>query len=113
MLEPLAGIRVLDFTAFPPGGGCTVMLADLGAEIICVESPAHKGKPSLVVGQIALSRGKRSMTLDLRNRASADVLRRLAATVDVIVENAKPGSMEERGFGGRRRHLSPNIPLES
>ena len=110
VLEPLAGIRVLDFTAFPPGGSCTVMLADLGAEIIRVESPAQKGKPSLVVGQIALSRGKRSMTLDLRNRASAEVLRRLAATVDVIVENAKPGSMQERGFGyTHARAANPRI----
>ena len=110
VLEPLAGIRVLDFTALPPGGSCTVMLADLGAEIIRVESPAQKGKPSLVVGQIALSRGKRSMTLDLRNRASAEVLRRLAATVDVIVENAKPGSMQERGFGyTHARAANPRI----
>ena len=109
-LEPLAGIRVLDFTAFPPGGSCTVMLADLGAEIIRVESPAQKGKPSLVVGQVALSRGKRSMTLDLRNRTSAEVLRRMASTVDVIVENARPGSMQERGFGyDHARAVNPRI----
>jgi alpha-methylacyl-CoA racemase len=98
-LQPLSGIRVLDFTAFPPGGACTVMLADFGAEIIRVESPAQKGQPSLVVRQIALSRGKRSMTLDLRNPASSEILRRLASSVDVVVENAKPGAMEARGFG--------------
>jgi crotonobetainyl-CoA:carnitine CoA-transferase CaiB-like acyl-CoA transferase len=86
------------------------MLADLGAEIIRVESPAQKGKPSLVVGQIALSRGKRSMTLDLRNPASADVLRRLVTNIDVIVENAKPGSMQERGFGyTHARAANPRI----
>lgn len=99
ILKPLAGIRVLDFTALPPGGACTVMLADLGADVIRIEPPTQKGKPSLVVGQVALSRGKRSMTLDLRNPAASGILQRLAATVDVIVENAKPGSMEERGFG--------------
>jgi alpha-methylacyl-CoA racemase len=99
VLKPLSGIRVLDFTSFPPGGACTVMLADLGAEVIRVESPATKGKPSLVVGQIALSRGKRSMALDLRNPAAPGILRRLVSTVDVIVENARPGAMEERGFG--------------
>src|SRR5579864_7467156 len=109
-LNPLSGVRVLDFTAFPPGAVCTVMLADLGAEIIRVESPAQKGKTSLVIGQVALSRGKRSMTLDLRNSAAADVLRRLAVTVDVIVENAKPGSMEERGFGyTHARAANPRI----
>jgi crotonobetainyl-CoA:carnitine CoA-transferase CaiB-like acyl-CoA transferase len=98
-LEPLKGIRVLDFTALPPGGFCTVMLADLGAEVIRVESPAQKGVPSLVVGQVALSRGKRSITLDLRNPASSDILKRLIRSVDVVVENAKPGAMESRGFG--------------
>jgi alpha-methylacyl-CoA racemase len=99
MLRPLAGLRVLDFTAMPPGGACTVMLADLGADIIRVESPSQKGKPSLVIGQVALSRGKRSMTLDMRHPSATDILMRLFATVDVVVENAKPGSMQARGFG--------------
>jgi alpha-methylacyl-CoA racemase len=98
-LKPLQGIRVLDFTAMPPGGFCTVILADLGAEIIRVESPAQKGKTSLVIGQVALSRGKRSLTLDMRSPDANAVLKRLARTVDVVVENAKPGSMDSRGFG--------------
>ena len=98
-LKPLNGIRVLDFTAMPPGGFCTVTLADLGAEVIRVESPAQKGKTSLVIGQVALSRGKRSLTLDLRRPESNNILERLARTVDVVVENAKPGAMETRGFG--------------
>jgi crotonobetainyl-CoA:carnitine CoA-transferase CaiB-like acyl-CoA transferase len=97
--QPLAGVRVLDFTAMPPGGFCTVVLADQGAEVIRVEAPAQKGKRSLVVGQPALSRGKRSITLDQRNPASSEILRRLARTVDVVVENNKPGAMEARGFG--------------
>lgn len=109
-LKPLAGVRVLDFTALPPGGFCTVMLADLGAEIIRVEPPARKGKPSLVIGQVALSRGKRSLTLDLRDSRSVAVLERLITTVDVVVENAKPGSMEARGFGYKQaREARPSI----
>lgn len=108
--QPLAGIRVLDFTALPPGGFCTVALADLGAEVIRVESPAQKGAPSLVVGQVALSRGKRSLTLDMRSPGSVEVLRRLARGVDVVVENAKPGAMEARGFGYRQaREENPAI----
>ncbi len=99
--KPLCGIRVLDFAAFPPGGACTVMLADFGAEIIRIEAPSQKGQPSLVVRQVALSRGKRSMTLDLRNPVSSEILQRLAPTADVVVENAKPGAMEARGFGYR------------
>jgi crotonobetainyl-CoA:carnitine CoA-transferase CaiB-like acyl-CoA transferase len=97
--KPMAGVRVLDFTAMPPGGFCTVILADLGAEVIRVEPPAQTGKASLVVGQVALSRGKRSLTLDQRNPAAIEVLRRLVRTVDIVVENAKSGAMEARGFG--------------
>jgi len=98
-LKPLSGIRVLDFTALPPGGACTIMLADLGAEIIRIESPAQKGKPSLVIGQVALSRGKQSLTLDQRHPGANELLMRLVKHVDIIVENAKPGVMEARGFG--------------
>jgi alpha-methylacyl-CoA racemase len=98
-LKPLSGVRVLDFTAFPPGGYCTILLADLGAEVIRIESPAQKGRPSLVIGQVALSRGKRSITLDTRNPASTDVLKRLVRSADVVIENAAPGAMETRGFG--------------
>ncbi len=109
-LKPLAGVRVLDFTAFPPGGFCTVVLADLGAEIIRVEPPAAKGKQSLVIGQVALSRGKRSMSLDMRNPAANGVLERLITTVDVVVENAKPGAMEARGFGyPQAQALNPRV----
>ena len=99
VLRPLEGITILDFTTLPPGAACTVLLADLGADVIRIEAPAQKGKPSLVFGQVALGRGKRSITLDMRNPASAAVLSRLAAKADVIIENAAPGAMEKRGFG--------------
>jgi alpha-methylacyl-CoA racemase len=98
-IQPLSGLRVLDLTLLPPGGYCTVQLADLGAEVIRVESPAQAGQRSLVIGQVALSRGKRSITLDQRKPAATQVLQRLAQACDVLVENAKPGSMSARGFG--------------
>ena len=86
------------------------MLADLGAEVIRVEPQSQKGKPSLVVGQIALSRGKRSMTLDLRQTEATGILQRMMPTVDVIVENARPGAMETRGFGySHARAVNPRI----
>ena len=98
-LTPLEGIRVLDLTLLPPGGYCTVQLADLGADVIRVESPRLAGKPSLVIGDVGLSRGKRSVTLDLRHERGNDVLCRLSAAADVVVENMMPGRMEARGFG--------------
>lgn len=98
-IAPLKDIRVLDLTNLPPGGYCTLMLADLGAEVIRVEAPAAKGRRSLVIGQVGISRGKKSVTLDTRNPASQDVLRRLVQTAHVVVENARPGSMEKAGFG--------------
>jgi alpha-methylacyl-CoA racemase len=101
-VKPLEGVRVLDFTLLPPGAYCTLMLADLGAEIIRVESPAQRGKPSTVFGLTGISRGKRSITLDQRSPRANEVLLRLAASTDVVVENAKPGVMEERGFGYRQ-----------
>ena len=98
-LQPLSGLRVLDFTAFPPGAYCALLLADLGAEIIHVEDPAQKGRPSLLFGQMAMSRAKRSIALDQRHADAAEVLCRLVSAVDVVIENARPGAMDQRGFG--------------
>jgi alpha-methylacyl-CoA racemase len=98
-LSPLSGVRVLDFTIFPPGAVASVMLADLGAEVIRVEAPALKGKPSTVFGQMGMSRSKKSMTLDMRHPRSSEVLLKMAPGVDVVIENAKPGAMTARGFG--------------
>jgi len=80
------------------------MLADLGAEVIRVESPSQKGKPSLVVGQVALSRGKLSMTLDVRQPQANDILQRMTPTVDVIVENASSC------FSGRKIDVGCHTP---
>ena len=98
-MKPLSGTRVLDLTNLPPGGFASVILADLGAEVIRIEPPAQRGKPSLVIGQVALSRAKRSVTLDMRQPGGIEILRQLVATADVVLENAKPGTMEARGFG--------------
>jgi crotonobetainyl-CoA:carnitine CoA-transferase CaiB-like acyl-CoA transferase len=109
-LDPLKGLRVLDLTGHPPGAMCTVMLADLGAEVVRVEAPVQKGKTSLVIGQVALSRGKRSITLDLRNPDAVPVLSRLASKFDVIVEASRPGTMEARGFGYKdAKAINPGI----
>ncbi|EFC85508.1 CaiB/BaiF CoA-transferase family protein [Parafrankia sp. EUN1f] len=92
---PLSGVTVLDLTRLPPGGFATVLLADLGADVIRVESP--KGRQ--FDGPIGLNRGKRSLALDLRHPRGLEVLRALAAHADVLVENERPGVLTERGFG--------------
>ncbi len=98
-IGPLRGVRVLDLTRFPPGGYCTASLADLGADVIRVESPSAAGQPSLVIGQVGMARGKRSITIDLRQPRGYEVLARVADSVDVLVENNLPGELEQRGFG--------------
>ncbi|MDE2403091.1 MAG: CoA transferase [Sphingomonadales bacterium] len=109
-LKPLEGIRVLDFSNVPPGAACATLLADLGAEVVRVDPPKAKGKPSLVIGQVALSRGRKSIALDMRNPAANAVLARLAPGFDVVLENAFPGVMEQRGFGyAQARAANPGI----
>ena len=103
---PLAGIRVLALEQAVAGPLCTRHLADLGADVIKVERPgggdfarrydtAVKGLSSYFVW---LNRGKRSLTLDLKHPAAAEVLGRLVARSDVFVQNLGPGSMSRLGL---------------
>jgi crotonobetainyl-CoA:carnitine CoA-transferase CaiB-like acyl-CoA transferase len=94
---PLRGIRVLDLTRFPPGAYCTVLLGDLGAEVYRLDAPNANPMASGV--GVGLSRGKRSVGLDMRHPRANEVLGRLAGWADVLVENNRPGDMEKRGFG--------------
>jgi crotonobetainyl-CoA:carnitine CoA-transferase CaiB-like acyl-CoA transferase len=98
--RPLAELRVLDLTRMFPGAFCTLMLADLGAEVIRIEPPDGndpvRGMPG---GLAAYQRSKRSVALDLRHAAAADVVRRLIAHVDVVVvETALPRSLLDAGI---------------
>jgi alpha-methylacyl-CoA racemase len=95
---PLAGVTVLDLTSLPPGGLCTVLLADLGATVIRVELPKRR----MLDGPIGLSRGKYSVAVDLGHPRGHEVLRRLVAHADILIENERPGAMDERGFGYSR-----------
>src|SRR5271165_2997259 len=98
---PLLGLRVLDFTRVLAGPFCTALLADLGADVMKVESPQgddYRHVGPFVDGQSALfmfaNRGKRSVVLDLKNSAELEVARHLAASTDVVVENFRPGVAE-------------------
>jgi crotonobetainyl-CoA:carnitine CoA-transferase CaiB-like acyl-CoA transferase len=105
---PLAGLRVLDLSRLLPGGYCTLLLADLGADVLKVEEPG-KGDylrwmpPYTSSGEgamhLALNRGKRSMTLNLKVSQGRDVLRRLVREADVLVESFRPGVMDRLGVG--------------
>ena len=101
--RPLSHIRVLDLSRMYPGAYCTSLLADLGADIIKLEAPgAGDGLRFLTIDDfpathIALNRGKRSVTLNLRSPQAGDVLRRLVAQADVLVESQRPGSLSRPG----------------
>jgi alpha-methylacyl-CoA racemase len=103
----LYGIRVLDLTRLLPGAFCTMLLADMGADVIKVEEPGTgdylRWTPPLVDGQSALfnalNRNKRSLTLNLKAEAGRDLLLRLVDRSAVLVEGNRPGVMERLGLG--------------
>jgi len=106
-IKPLAGIRVLDLTRVLAGPFCTMMLGDMGAEVIKVEEP-DKGDdtrrwPPFVGGEatyfMSVNRGKKSVTLNLKSAEGLAVLRKLAAKSDVLVENFRTGTMDRLGLG--------------
>lgn len=102
----LTGIRVLDFTRVLAGPYLTQMLCDLGAEIIKVEQPGkgadERGMPPFAKNQsgyyMMLNRGKKSITLNLKDPKAKDIVFKLARQSDIITENFKPGVMKSLGF---------------
>ena len=104
---PLADLRVVDMSTVIAGPGCARYLADFGADVVKVEAPGGDGTRRM--GWIdpddgvafwwkLLGRGKRSIVLDLKTEAGLDAMRRLVATADVLVENLRPGKLEELGL---------------
>jgi crotonobetainyl-CoA:carnitine CoA-transferase CaiB-like acyl-CoA transferase len=110
---PLAGVRVVDCSTVLAGPYCTMLLADLGADVIKVEPPegdATRGWGPPWVGSepdgtrtaayfLAVNRNKRSIRLDLKQPDGAAVLRRLLGGADVVVENFRAGGFARLGFG--------------
>jgi crotonobetainyl-CoA:carnitine CoA-transferase CaiB-like acyl-CoA transferase len=115
MSGPLEGVRVLDLTRLLPGGYCTLLLADLGADVLKVEDPNggdyirwmppyYGGEEERANGTasayfLALNRNKRSLKLDLKDEGDRDTLLRLAERYDVLVESFRPGVMDRLGVG--------------
>jgi CoA:oxalate CoA-transferase len=117
-MGPLEGLKVLDLTRVLAGPYCTMLLGDLGADIIKVEIPG-KGDDSRHFGPyqngesayfMSLNRNKRSMTLNLKHEQGKLLLKDLVKKVDVIVENFRPGTMEKLGLGyDVLKELNPKI----
>lgn len=104
---PLAGTVVLDVSRMLPGAVLVRNLVDLGARVVKIEDP-HSGDPMRItpplvggtgVGFLAFFRGVESVTLDLKSRAGAAALRKLARHADVLVESFRPGTLERWGLG--------------
>ena len=93
----LSGIRVIEFEGLGPGPFAAMMLADLGAEVIVIHRPVS-ANPTADQGNI-LDRGKRSITLDLKDESDLNVARALAASADALIEGYRPGVMERLGLG--------------
>ena len=105
-MAPLTGIRIVDLTRVVAGPFCTMMLGDMGAEVLKIEEPRHgddsrawapflEGTGSFF---LALNRSKKSVALDLKTPEGAAALKRLIESADVLIENFRPGSLAELGF---------------
>jgi formyl-CoA transferase/CoA:oxalate CoA-transferase len=104
---PLQGIRVIDLTRVLAGPFATQSLGDLGAEILKIEPPGGGDEtrrfPPFIAGEshyfLGINRNKKSLVIDLQQAAGADILRRLVARADILVENYRPGVMDRLGLG--------------
>ena len=107
-MKPLDGVRVLDLTRHMAGPYATQMLSDYGADVVKVESVPH-GDPSRRTGTAFMgdesglfliwNHGKRSLAIDMRTPEGLEVVQRLAATADVLLENYRPGVADKIGLG--------------
>jgi len=107
MTAPLQGIKVLDLTRFIAGPHCGMILGDMGADVVKIEKKGsgddsrhfplfHNGES---LYYLALNRNKRSMTLNYREPRAQEILRDMVAEADILLENFRPGTMEQMGCG--------------
>jgi len=120
---PFEGLKVLDLSRLLPGGFCSLLLADFGADVVKVEDtgmgdyirwspPAFEGAEETAKSALFLSlnRGKRSIRIDLKSEAGRDVLLRLVRDADVLLESFRPGVLDRLGVGYERlRQENPRL----
>lgn len=119
---PLAGVRVVDLTRILSGPFCSMLLGDLGADVIKIESP-NGGDPVRRQGEMVeglswyfagFNRNKRSLALDTRSEAGLRVLERLLADADILTENFRPGVLGRMGLGSARlMEINPRLVVVS
>ena len=93
---PLAGLRVLEFAGLGPAPYGGMLLADLGADVLCIERPG--AAELFAVPNPPVERGKRSLVLDLKKASSIDLCLRIVEKADVLIEGFRPGVMERLGL---------------
>jgi formyl-CoA transferase/CoA:oxalate CoA-transferase len=122
-MKALEGIKVLDLSRALAGPYCTMMLADMGAEVIKLEMPgkgddSRSWGPPFVEGESAyfmsINRNKKSITLNMKNEQSKEIVTKLIKQADVLVENFRPGAMDRLGFGyDAVKEMNPGIIYSS
>jgi crotonobetainyl-CoA:carnitine CoA-transferase CaiB-like acyl-CoA transferase len=118
-VKPLDGVKVVDLSRILAGPYCSMLLADMGAEVVKVENPdggddTRAWGPPFLEGEstyfLSINRNKKSLTLNLKDARGKDVLGRLIARGDVLLENFRPGTLERLGFGYEAvRALNPRM----
>jgi CoA:oxalate CoA-transferase len=121
-MKPLSNIKVLDFTRVLAGPYCTMLMQELGAEVIKIEIP-NTGDDARYFGPfkngqsayfLSINRGKKSISLDLKNPEAKNIIYDLVKQVDVVTENFRPGIMEKLGFGYETlKEINPKIIFAS
>ena len=109
MAKAFAGVRVLDLSRLLPGPYCSLLFADLGADVVKVEEPGRGdyarttpplvGEPGIGASFLLLNRNKRSLAVDLKAERGKAIFRRLVQTADVLLESFRPGVMDRLGLG--------------
>ena len=116
---PLEGVKILDLTQIMAGPFCTMLLADMGADVVKVEKPGggddtRRMGPPFVNGESAaflgINRNKRSVVVDLKAKEGVELVKRMASKSDVFVQNFRPGSLERMGLGHEQlREINPAL----
>ena len=115
----LEGVKVLDLTQLMAGPYCTMMLADMGADVVKVEKPnggddTRRMGPPFIEGESAaflgINRNKRSIVIDLRSDSGRELAQRMARGSDILVQNFRPGALERMGLGYEQvREINPAL----